>query len=94
MSFFNDQFYDPVYLIIKCEKIYNVVLFIQEAIFIDTDGLSMRNIHNLFMFLKKEKEPNDDVIKWINNNIEEISKVRPFYLEYLRNNKLNKIFNK
>jgi hypothetical protein len=35
MSLFDD-FYNPIYLIIKCEEIYNIILFDEEAICIES----------------------------------------------------------
>ena len=44
--------YEFICFILKCEEYYNLVIFDDEAIFIETNNLSFKDIEDFFIFLR------------------------------------------
>jgi hypothetical protein len=85
------DFWDPIYFIIKCEELYEFQLFDDEVVFMEKENLSFRQIDEFIKFLKTGIA-SDYIQKSIIKNIKELKDIRPIYIEYIRNNRINSLF--
>ena len=87
--------YEFICFILKCEEYYNLVIFDDEAIFIETNNLSFKDIEDFFIFLR-DGYATESIHNLIVKHIEELNLIRPDYRWYIannRNNKIDSIFN-
>ena len=78
--------WDYVYLIIECEKYYNLEIKDDEADFFNQKDFTFSQLHEFILFLKKG-HASHWVHKTIMNNIEKLSNIRDVYIDYIINNR-------
>jgi hypothetical protein len=87
--------YEFISFILKCEEYYNLVIFDDEAMFIETNNLSFKDIEDFFIFLR-DGYATGSIHNLIIKHIEELSLIRPDYRWYIanrRNDKIDSLFN-
>ena len=82
--------WDFVYFFIRCEEVYEIVLFDLEVCILETKNLSFRQLDEFINFLKSNIIT-EFIHSFIINNINELKGIREVYLDYIISNRNNKI---
>jgi hypothetical protein len=82
--------WDYIYLIISCEEAYDFVLNDSEAMFFESKDFSFSELDEFIVFLKTgvaTQRTHNTVL----DNINELNDIREIYMEYIIDNRDNKI---